>query len=46
VVLIQVWSGERSPDLKAAITSTLLTLVAERTNDDGLAHPTVYALKR
>ena len=46
VVLIQVWSGERSPDLKAAITSTPLNLVAERTHGDDLAHPTVYALKR
>jgi trans-aconitate methyltransferase len=44
VVLIQVWSGERSPDLKAAISSSLLTLIAERTHDAD--HPTVYALKR
>jgi cyclopropane fatty-acyl-phospholipid synthase-like methyltransferase len=46
VVLIQVWSGERSPDLKAAITSSLLTLVAERTHDNDVHHPTVYVLKR
>ena len=46
VMLIQVWSGERSPELKAAITSTALTLVAERTHADEVHQPTVYVLKR
>jgi len=46
VVLIQVWSAETNPDLKAAITSTSLTLVAERTHENAVSRPTVYALKR
>jgi trans-aconitate methyltransferase len=46
VVLIQVWSAETNPDLKAAITSTSLTLVAERTHENAVSRPTVYVLKR
>ena len=44
VILIQVWTGEKSPDLIAAIESSALPVLLEKTLELGPGHPTVYLL--
>jgi trans-aconitate methyltransferase len=44
VILIQVWAGERSPGLIAAIEGSALPVVLEKTLEQDPGHPTVYLL--
>lgn len=44
VIAVQVWAGERSPALSAAIEASGLPVVLEKTLDQARAHPTVYLL--
>jgi trans-aconitate methyltransferase len=44
VILIQVWEGERSTSLTAAIEGSALPVTLEKTLDDDPGHATVYLL--
>jgi SAM-dependent methyltransferase len=44
VIVIQVWAGERSPGLIAAIEGSALPVVLEKTLELDPGHPTVYLL--
>jgi SAM-dependent methyltransferase len=44
VILIQVWTGERSPGLIAAIEGSALPVMLEKTLELDPGHPTVYLL--
>jgi SAM-dependent methyltransferase len=44
VILIQVWAGERSPALLAAIEASALPVMLEKTLELDPGHPTVYLL--
>lgn len=44
VIFIQVWAGERSPGLIAAIEASALPVLLEKTLEQDPGHPTVYLL--
>jgi SAM-dependent methyltransferase len=44
VIVIQLWAGERKPELIAAIEGTALPVLAETTLEVDPDHPTVYLL--
>jgi trans-aconitate methyltransferase len=44
VIVIQVWTGERNPELIAAIEGSALPVVLEKAIELDPGHPTVYLL--
>jgi 2-polyprenyl-3-methyl-5-hydroxy-6-metoxy-1,4-benzoquinol methylase len=44
VIVIQVWTGERNPDLIAAIEASTLPVMLEKALEADPGHPTVYLL--
>lgn len=44
VILVQVWAGERTPDLIAAIEASALSVMLEKTLELEPGHPTIYLL--
>lgn len=46
VILIQVWQGEQTPGLAAAIDGSTLPVMLETTLEQDKGHPTVYLLGR